>query len=325
MAKQSGLGDNLFFDGYDLSSDIQSIGLIGMPTGQLDVTAIDKSAMERINGLADGEISFVAFFNPAALRAHAALSPMPTTDIQVMYMRGTTRGNPSAAQIAKEINYAPTRAADGSLLQAVQTLADEFPVEWGKQLTAGKDNSTGVEDTTGVDDGTTGETVVITSSSVDNPTNILCAAVHGLTTGDSVIIAGHAGSTPAINNTYVVTVVDTLNFTIPENVSVGGTGGTMQKVSQRFGFAAYLQVFAFTGTSTTFTLEESFDNGSTDAYAALTDGAFAAANGRTTERIEASSLTAVVERYIRVALTGTYSTVDYAIMFNRYVGANRET
>ncbi len=69
--------------------------------------------------------------------------------------------------------------------------------------------------------------VTITSSSVANPSNILCAAVHTMSTGDTVIIAGHSGSTPDINGSHTVTVVDTLNFTIPVNVTVGGTGGTL--------------------------------------------------------------------------------------------------
>lgn len=66
---------------------------------------------------------------------------------------------------------------------------------------------------------------VVTSSSVADPSNILCATPHGLNTGETVAIAGHVGSTPAINGNHVVTVIDDLNFTIPVDVTVGGTGG----------------------------------------------------------------------------------------------------
>src|SRR3546814_6741489 len=48
--------------------------------------------------------------------------------------------------------------------------------------------------------------------------------------------------------------------------------------SAAFGFQAYLQVFSFTGTSVTVTLEDSADNVS---FAAITSGAFTAATGRT--------------------------------------------
>jgi hypothetical protein len=70
-----------------------------------------------------------------------------------------------------------------------------------------------------------GPVVAITSSSIANPSSILTAA-HKFVTGDTVMIAGHTGSTPAIDGARVVTVVDGTHFTIPVNVTGGGTGGT---------------------------------------------------------------------------------------------------
>lgn len=70
--------------------------------------------------------------------------------------------------------------------------------------------------------------VVITSSSVANPTVITTTTPHGLATGNKVVIRDHAGSTPGINGTlYTVTVTGASTFTIPVNVTVGGTGGTL--------------------------------------------------------------------------------------------------
>lgn len=74
--------------------------------------------------------------------------------------------------------------------------------------------------------------VAITSSSVASPTNILCGAVHGLTNGDQVFIEGHTGSVPVINGRYPITFVDNLNYTIPVNVTTGGTGGTSTGVAK---------------------------------------------------------------------------------------------
>lgn len=75
------------------------------------------------------------------------------------------------------------------------------------------------------------DAVAITSSSVANPTEILTGAAHGLTTGDTVWIEGHTSATPAIQGEYEVTVVDADQFTIPVNVTDGGTGGTVQRIS----------------------------------------------------------------------------------------------
>lgn len=69
-------------------------------------------------------------------------------------------------------------------------------------------------------------TVTIASSSVANPTTITTAASHGLSSGASVTISGHTGSTPSLNGTHTVSVIDATHFTIPVSVSVGGTGGT---------------------------------------------------------------------------------------------------
>lgn len=68
--------------------------------------------------------------------------------------------------------------------------------------------------------------ITITSSSVANPTVITTAAPHGRVSGDTVTVAGHTGSTPAITGSYKVTVIDATHFSIPVTVTVGGTGGT---------------------------------------------------------------------------------------------------
>lgn len=72
-------------------------------------------------------------------------------------------------------------------------------------------------------------TVAITSNSATNPTVVLTAAPHNLSSGDSVTIAGVTGSTPAINGTYTATVVDPTHFSIPVTVTVAGSGGTVQQ------------------------------------------------------------------------------------------------
>lgn len=71
-------------------------------------------------------------------------------------------------------------------------------------------------------------TIAITSSSVANPTVITTGTAHGYATGDSVRITGHSGSTPTINADWVIVVTGTSTFTIPANVTIGGTGGTVK-------------------------------------------------------------------------------------------------
>lgn len=239
--KSSGLGDNFYVHGYDLSGDINSLGSISGGNSPLDVTGINKSAFERIGGKRDGNIEFISYFNDATDQAHLRLSTLPTTDVHLYYARGTTLGNPAACLVGKQINYDGTRGDDGDFKFAVQAQCNAFGLEWGRQMTAGKRT----------------DTTATNGASVDF-----------------------------------------------------GTGSTA------FGLQAYLQVFAFTGTSVTVTIQESSDDGVGDPFANVTGGSFTAATGVTAERI-ATSASQTVERYLRVVTTGTFSNAIFAVMVNR--------
>lgn len=151
MPKTGGLGDALYVHGYDLSGDIQALGVIGGGPAPIDVTAINKLAMERIGGLRDGRLEMTSFFNPTANQAHDRLSNLPTTDVIATYCRSTVLGKPAAALNSKQTNYDPTRGADGSLTAAVSAVGNAYGLEWGEQLTAGTRTDTAATLGTGVD------------------------------------------------------------------------------------------------------------------------------------------------------------------------------
>lgn len=137
MAKTGGLGDNFYIGGFDLSGDVASVDQISGPQTTFDVTAINKSAHERIGGLRDGSMQFTSFMNNSAGQEHAILKTLPRTDTIATYLRGTTLGNPAACVNGKQIDYAPTRDNSGNLTLKVDVQANGFGLEWGKQLTAG--------------------------------------------------------------------------------------------------------------------------------------------------------------------------------------------
>jgi hypothetical protein len=154
MAKQSGLGDRLLVAGYDLSGDTGAIERIAGGPALQEVPGINVSAMERIGLLRDGSIAWTAWFNKATDQAHSVLADLPTTDVHVMYLRGTALGNPAAACIGKQINYDPQRGEDGSLTIGVEVLANAYGTEWGQQLTAGLRTDTAATNGSSVDGGT---------------------------------------------------------------------------------------------------------------------------------------------------------------------------
>lgn len=154
MAKQSGLGDALYVDGYDLSGDIASLSRVGGGPALLDVTGISQSGMARIGGIRDGAIEATSYFNPASSQAHPVLSALPTTDAYLMYCRGTTAGAPAACTVAKQINYDGTRGNDGSLTFAVSAQSNRYGIEWSKLLTAAPRTDTAATNGTSLDLGT---------------------------------------------------------------------------------------------------------------------------------------------------------------------------
>lgn len=151
MAKQSGLGDQLYISGRDIGGDINSIGNLSTPRGVLPATGITKSAMERMYGTTDAMGEFVSFFNDATDQEHDALKGLPRTDVHLMYLRGTTRGNEAFATVGKQVNYDATRGDDGSLTFAVQVQGAAYGGDWCRQLTAGKQTDSAAANSASVD------------------------------------------------------------------------------------------------------------------------------------------------------------------------------
>ena len=156
MGKTSGLGDNFYISGFDLSGDIQSIGQLGGGPALLDVTGIKSSANEQIGGLRSGDWQFVSFWEFTSTGqgyALNALDSLPTTDVIGTYFRGTGLQSPAAAINAKQLNMDPTRDTSGNLTLAVELQANSYGMEWGEQLTAGLRTDTAATTGADVDDG----------------------------------------------------------------------------------------------------------------------------------------------------------------------------
>ena len=89
--------------------------------------------------------------------------------------------------------------------------------------------------------------VGIASSSVANPSVITTDVPHGLADGQRALISGHSGSTPDINDEYVATVISPTTFSIPVDVTVGGTGGSLVQANSLQGGVGYLQITQLDG------------------------------------------------------------------------------
>lgn len=149
--KATGMGDQLLVGGSDVGGDINSIGKISGSNAPIEVTDITQFAHARLGGRRDGAIDFVSYFDVAVGASHAVFSPLPRTDTLVTYCHGYALGAPAASMVAKQVNYDPTRDQAGALTFAVSALANGFGLEWGVQVSAGKQTDTAGTNGTGVD------------------------------------------------------------------------------------------------------------------------------------------------------------------------------
>src|SRR5581483_8580092 len=116
----------------------------------LDGTDITQSAKARIHGQRDGSMGFTVFFDNAL--AHPVLAALPRTDVHMMALLPSLAiGGATACLVAKQVNYDPTRGADGSLLLKVDGQGNSFGQEWAVALTAGLRTDTAATNGTSLD------------------------------------------------------------------------------------------------------------------------------------------------------------------------------
>lgn len=119
MAKQSGLGDYFAVDNSagslkDISNDVTNIG-VNVGQALIDITGLDKSAMERLIALGDGSFSVSGVFNASANQAHDVFKTRTGTRTVDYKIGGNVASNPYLTMECLVDSYNLTRGADGSL------------------------------------------------------------------------------------------------------------------------------------------------------------------------------------------------------------------
>lgn len=238
--KVTGLGDNFYISGFDVSGATSALSKISGSVTPLEYTDITQSAHARLGGVRDGQIAFTTFLDTTLTTgAHALYSQLQTTDLIANYFRGTTIGNPAAGMQAKQLDYNFTRAANGMLSAQIQLDANGFGLEWGTMLTAGKRTDT--------------------------------SATAG----------------PVYDN----------------------------GASFAFGAQAYLQVFAFTGTDVTVSVQHATTSGGT--YSDIIPFTQITSTSPQAQRATVSNTTTIKE-FLKVTTvtTGGFSNLQFAVMVN---------
>jgi len=159
MAKTSGLGQALFVQGYDLSTDASTLDGAGYNQEMLDITGIDKSAAERVAGRLESTITINGWFDNADDKAHEAYTvsnKLPTGDRVVTYQMGTAITEPSLFLNAKQANYDVTNSpgsalATTAMFSSTASVSGFDGIAFGVMLDAGATTYTSTTNGTTVD------------------------------------------------------------------------------------------------------------------------------------------------------------------------------
>jgi hypothetical protein len=264
-----------------------------------------------------------AFFDTTAGYSHAAFSAAyPTTPqiaarVATLGFAGHTVGKPFVGYQGNITQAYEVLATRGALTKANVTHTISGQVDNGVILhPLGADTADANTEATSSDHTTeTANRTVPITSSLASADSVTTTVPHGLTTGDTVLIAGHT-STPNINGIQTVTVTSTTTFTIGVDITVNGTGGSLVQAKSNNGGYGYIQFTNVTlggHTAASVTLRHSVDN---VTFAVL--GTFASITAIGAERI---TVAGAVNRYLATALdltgAGSSPTVTYFAGFAR--------
>lgn len=308
MSKQSGLGDNFYIGGYDLSGDIASVDQISGGPAAIEATTIKQVAEARLFGLRSGTMKFTSLFEnaPAIVTpgVPASTTPAPNTynvpvyatitggTISNVSVNGVTVGTaagtysvPVGGNIAITYSAAPTWNwfALGAEHNALAPLprADEI-CTYARGTAIGNASACmrGVQLNY---DGTRDNTGALTFQAEITADGFGTEWCKLLTPGIRVDTAPTVGS-----------VYD-------------------QGAASNYGAQAYLQLIELVGSSIDVAITHSTTSGGT--YTSLIDfGSLTAAPAAVRGSV---SNTTTVNEFLKVATTGTFSYALFVVAFNQ--------
>lgn len=307
--KTSGLGDNFYCNGYDLSGDVSSVDQISSPIALLDVTAIKQSANERITGLRDGDMQFTSFWSQAGT---ITTPSFPATTVPVTNPNGVavlvTISGGTISNVS--VNGSTAGTGDGTYLVPYKgTISVTFTSTAPTWTWIGEgrvyDALSPLIKTDLIATYFRGTTLLNPSAVVngkqinfdptrDNTGNLTLkcevqANAYGLEWG-KMLTAGVRADTAATTGSFV---------------DDNGAGST-------FGAQAYLQLIEFVGTSVDVTVQHCTTSGG--SYTTLIDFGSLTAVG--SKRVAVSNST-TVNRYLEVVTTGTFTYAAFAVTWVR--------
>lgn len=313
MAKQSGLGDNFYIGGYDLSGDVASVDTISGARDVIDVTAIKQFAHQRLYGLKNGAWSFTTFFEttPAVSTPGFPGNNTPVVNTNNVNVYVTITGGTLSNVLINGVSVGTTAGTYGPVVPGGNiSITYTVAPTWNWFALGGE------------------HTALIRFPSTDQ----VAMYFRGSTIGN----AGAAIN--AKQTDYDFTRDNVGNLTAKVDLagnSFGMEWGEMLTAGIRtdtaptvgpfqddgagtaFGGQAYLQIFSLVGTSIDIAIQSATTSGgSYTTVAGLDFGSVATASVPYSARV-ASTNTTTINEFVKVTTTGTFSFCQFAVLFVR--------
>ena len=307
MTKMSGLGDNFYIGGFDLSGDVSALSTIGGGPALIDVTPINSSANQRIGGLRSGDLQFTTFFEfagPAGSAPSFPLTTVPYVSLFPVSVLVTITGG-TVTEVA--VNGSEVLTGDGTLLlppfgSIVVTYTGSPSWTWTTQGT--EHDALSVLPTTD------------TIASYFRGTTLLnpCASILGRQINYDPTRGTDGSLTMAVevqSDGYGLEWGVQLTAGLRTDIT-GTTGAYVDDngAASTNGAQAYLQIVEFAGTSVDVKIEDCSTSGG--SYSSLID--FGSQTGIGAWRGSASGS---VARYLKVVTSGTFTYATFAVHWTR--------
>lgn len=307
MAKTSGLGDNFYVNGYDLSGDISAIGQLGGGPALLDVTPINASANARIGGLRDADWQFTSFMENAPAVSTPGF-PLTTVNYTSTYNYAVLVTITGGTVTLVKVNGATVGTGDGTyVLPALGVINVTYTGSpaWTWTAVGTEHQAFSTLPTTDVI-GT-----YFRGATLQNP----AAAINGKQLNYDPTRDATGNLTLAVEiqaNSYGMEWGEALTAGLRSDTAATTGSAVTDTAGTAYGAQAYVQLVEFAGTSVTITIDHATTSGGT--YTALMATTAMTAIGA--QRISVSNTTSV-DQYLKVATTGTFTLATFAVVFVR--------
>lgn len=307
MAKSSGLGDNFYVGGFDLSGDVASVDKISGPTALLEAASIKNFAEARIPGLRSGSMQFTTYFENSGTTTAPAVpaTTVPLTNpynwpVFVTVAGGTVTG--------VNINGSSAGTGDGTYVLpalGIITLTYSVAPTWTWLAVSTEHNGLKLLP----------RTDVVATYMRGTAQGNVAASCNG-------VQLNYDGTRDNTGNLTMQTQVTADKYgvewgyqlTAGLRVDTAATVGTayVDTAASAFGAQAYLQLVALVGTSVDVSITHSTTSGGT--YTSLIDFGSMTAVGSARGSV---ANTATVDQYLKVVTTGTFTYAQFAVVFVR--------